>query len=127
MIDGHNDSWTKIGYYGDILVVVICMDKELFIKKDKGGLLYEVPSDTFDYNDNLGMGDKEWTSREPVKTLKETNYTSVLDTMINNGVRVYFVSDGMFKDINMADDHGQKILSELISENDLRNKEVKKL
>jgi len=37
LIEGHNDSWTKIGFYGGIPAVIIDSDREEFIKKDKGG------------------------------------------------------------------------------------------
>lgn len=125
MISGHNDSWTKIGYYGDVLVIIICMDRDEYIKKDKGGVIYEVPSDSFDYNPKLGMGEKEWTSRESVKPIKETDYSSSLDTMIDNGVQVYFVDKEAFKEIWDADDHRRKIVFGLTSENSKRGKNIK--
>ena len=127
MMKDHNDSWTKIGYYRDILVIVICMDREEYIKKDKGGVIYEVPSDSFDYNPNLGMGEKEWTSREPVKPINETSYASSLDTMVDNGVQVYFVDKTTFKDIWDADDYGKEIISGLTSENSRLGKNIKTL
>lgn len=125
MVEGHNDSWTKIGYFGDVLVIVICMDRDEYIKKDKGGVVYEVPSDSFDYNPNLGMGEKEWTSREPVKPIDETSYTSSLDTMVDNGVQVYFVDKTTFKEIWDADDYGKEIIFGLTSENSRRGKNVR--
>lgn len=124
LVDGHNDSWMKISYYGDIPCVVICMDREEFIKKDKGGIMYEVPSNAFDFDPNLGMGDKEWTSRLPVKPKKEISYSSALDTMIKNGVQVYFVDKEKFNAIWEADDAGRSILSELVSENKRREENV---
>jgi len=126
-IEGCNDSWTKIGYYGDILVVVICMNREDFLKIDKGGFIYEVPSDTFDYNPNLGMGEKEWTSREPVKPINETSHSSTLDVMVDNGVQVYFVDKKTFDDIWDADDYRKEIIFGLTSENSRRGKNVKVL
>lgn len=127
LVEGHNDSWMQIGYYSDIPCVVICMDREEFVKRDKGGTMYEVPSDTFDYNPNLGMGDKEWTSSVSVKPKKEILYPSALDSMIENGVNVYFVDKDKFNAINNADDNGLNILLSLVSENRKRNKIVKPL
>jgi hypothetical protein len=126
-IEGNNDSWMKIGYYRDILVVVICMDREEFIKQDKGGVIYEVPSDTFDYNPNLGMGDKEYTSREPVKPISEIGHQSTLDFMIDNGVQVYFVDKKTFDAIWDADDYGKEIIYGLNSENSKKGKNIKVL
>lgn len=127
LVEGHDDSWMQIGYYSDIPYVVICMDREKFIKRDKGGTMYEVPSDTFDYNPNLGMGEKEWTSSTPVKPLREILYPSALDTMIKNGVNVYFVDKNTFDKINNADDNGFEILLSLVSENRRKNKITKPL
>jgi hypothetical protein len=124
MIPGHNDSWTKIGYYENVLTVVICMDRDEYVKKDKGGTVYEVPSNSFDYNADIGMGDKEWTSREPVKPVGETYYPSSLDAMIDNGVSVYFVDKKTFDAIRYADDHGREIIYSLTSENNRREKQM---
>jgi hypothetical protein len=110
MMPNHNDSWTKIGYYGKILTVVICMDRDEYIKNDRGGSVYEVSSDSFDYNSNMGMGDKEWTSSEPVKPIGEIDYTSSLDAMIDNGVLIYFVDKKTFDEIWDADDYGKEIV-----------------
>jgi hypothetical protein len=127
MMKDHNDSWTKIGYYRDILVVVICMDRDKYIKKDNGGVIYEVPSEKFDYDPHKGMGEKEYTSREPVKPIDETSYPSSLDTMIDNGVQVYFVDEKTFKDIWAAEDYGKEIIYGLTSENKRRGKNIRTL
>ena len=127
LVEGHDDSWMQIGYYSGIPSAVICIDREEFIKRDKGGTMYEVPSNTFDYNPNLGMGEKEWTSSEPVKPTKETKYFSALDAMIKNGVNVYFVDKKTFDELSRADDSGLSILLSLTSENKRRNKVVKPL
>ena len=124
LVEGHNDDWMQIGYFSDIPYVVICMDRDDFIKRDKGGVMYEVPSDTFDYDQNMGMGDKEWTSRIPVKPTKEISYASALDTMIKNGVQVYFVEEQKFNEILEAEDAGRSILSELASENKRRGENM---
>jgi hypothetical protein len=127
LVEGHDDSWMQIGYYSDIPCVVVCMDKNEFIKRDKGGTMYEVPSENFNYNPNLGMGDKEWTSKIATKPTKETFYPSTLDAMVENGVNVYFVDKKTFSEINNADDNGFEILLSLASENRTRNKIVKPL
>ncbi|MFH1235352.1 MAG: hypothetical protein V1685_00235 [Parcubacteria group bacterium] len=127
LVEGHNDSWMQIGYFSNIPYVAICMSREDFIKRDHGGSMYEVPSDTFNYDSNLGMGEKEWTSREPVKPIKEISIPSALDAMIENGVNVYFVDKATFDAIDDADDHGLSILLSLTSENKLRNVVIKPL
>lgn len=127
LVEGHDDSWMQIGYFSDIPYVAIRMNREDFLKRDRGGTMYTVPSDTFDSDQNLGMGNKEWTSREPVRPIQETYYPSALDVMIENGVNVYFVDKETFDAMNVADDHGLSTLLTLISENRLRNKIVRSL
>ncbi len=121
LVEGHNDSWMEIGTFGGVPYTVICMKKEDFIKRDSGGSIYEVSSDTFDFNPNLGMGEKEWTSNTPVRPNNETEFPSALDAMINNGAYVFFVDQETFKEIQKADDHGFEILSSMTSENRRRN------
>ncbi len=127
LINDHNDSWTQIGYYGGTLSAVIRMNREEFLKRDNGGTVYEVPSDTFDFNPSLGMGDKEWTSSVSVKPNSEIKISSVLDEMIENGVQVYFVDSFTFEEIKKAEDHGLSILLGLESENKLRGMNIKAL
>ena len=98
-------------------------NRDEFINMDNGGVIYSVPSNTFDYDLNKGMGENEYVSRESVKPKKEEKFTSVLDTMIDNGVLVYFVNKDIFEKINKADDVGLSILKGLESENHFRNKE----
>ncbi len=127
LVEGHDDSWMRIGYFDDIPHVVICMDRNEFQARDRGGAMYEVPSETFAFDPDLGMGDKEWTSRAPVKPVAETDFPSALDAMIENGVNVYFVNRATFDAIRNAHDHGLSTLLSLTSENELRNKVTRPL
>lgn len=127
LIEKASDRWVNISYYGNILVVVICKEKEEFVKKDRGGTLYTLPSDNFDFDLNRGMKEKEWTSRISVKPVDKVTYESALNTMIENGVQVYFVDKKTFKEINEAEDHGKNIIAQLTSENEHRLKNVKSL
>jgi hypothetical protein len=127
LVEGHGDHWMQIGFYGDVPVVVINADRNEFIKNDKGGVMYTVPSDTFDYDPNKGMGDKEWTSHEPVRPISETRYISALDAMIGNGIQVYFVDKKTFDDINNSDNYGYDILVNMKSENEERDENIKSL
>ncbi len=127
LVEGHGDHWMQIGVYGDISVVVINADREEFIRNDTGGIMYAVSSDTFDFDPDKGMGEKEWTSRKPVRPKSETRYPSALDAMVQNGVQVYFVDKKTFDEINSADNAGYDILTELVSENERRGENVKSL
>jgi|SRR3989338_2422448 len=127
LIEGHNDDWTNIGFYNDIPVAIICSSREEFIEKDKGGILYSLPSDTFDFDAHRGMGEREWSSHVSVKPVDKIECLSTLDTMIENGVQIYFVDKQTFENINHADDHGFQILLGLKSENAHRGINVKSL
>lgn len=127
LIEGHNDEWTQIGFYGEIPVVVICSNREEFIRKDRGGTLYALPSETFDFDPNRGMGEQEWTSRSNVKPTGKNTYLSALDAMIENGVNVFFVDKKTFSEINEAEDNGASVLLNLVSENKLRGQDIKML
>ena len=52
--------WTA-GKYGDVLVSVIPYSRKKFIAHDKGGIIYVLPGDTFEHNENE-MGGGEWAS-----------------------------------------------------------------
>ncbi len=127
LVKSHEDNWMKIGFFEDIPVVVIKSDREKFIENDKGGTMYSVPSDTFDYDAHKGMGEKEWTSHEPVKPLSEIQYSSALDAMIENGIQVYFVDEPTFDAVKKADDYGYEIICGLTSENQKREQNIKSL
>jgi hypothetical protein len=117
LVEGHDDSWMEIGYFNNVPYTVICMSREDFIKRDNGGTMYEVSSENFDFNPNVGMGEKEWTSKKAVNPTGETNYPSSLETMIDNGVYVFFVNKETFIKIKNSEDHGFEILSTLTPEN----------
>ena len=73
------------------------------------------------------MGEREWTSREPVKPIAEVSHQSTLDTMIDNSVQVYFTDKKTFDAIWDADDYGKEIIYGLTSENSKRGKNIKTL
>ncbi len=128
LVEGHNDDWMQIGFYSGIPVVVVLMDRDSFIARDHGGTLYLLPSDSFGFDERRGMGEKEWTSHQPVKPLAKIEHPSALDAMIENGVQVYFVDKDMFTAIrdaiSSADDLGMSILESITSENQLRGEHV---
>ena len=115
-----DDSWVQLSKFNETVVMIIS-DHDRFVEADKGGTLYEMPSENFE-NAPLGENHLEWKSVEKIKPTKATAFTSALDTMIENGVQVYFVSADEFKKIKSATNQGLSILKELQSENQLRGK-----
>lgn len=121
-----NDSWAQSGLFNGIHYFV-CSDREKFKKLDKGGAIYTLLSDTFEYNPSKGLREKEWVSKLSVKPIDKEEFKSGLEAMLNFGVQVFFVDKETFKVIEEADDHGLKILSDLRSVNQERNLNVKPL
>lgn len=117
-----NDSWSQKSSWrdeeGNKIIVAIYGDKKRFLKNDKGGSIYTLPSNSFAIDEEFSGSSKEWTSKEPVKHLEKTDYESGLEAMLDAGVQVYFVSIEVLKDIQEAEDHGYSILQSLKSENE---------
>lgn len=105
------------GRFGDTFYVCIPLSREEFIKNDKGGHIYVLPSDTFESDPKRGLGEYEWVSKTKVKPSKKIEYLSALDAMLENGVQVYFVDDDTYKKIKESKDHGLAILQNIESEN----------
>ncbi|MFA4871856.1 MAG: hypothetical protein WC610_02240 [Patescibacteria group bacterium] len=115
LVEGHDDSWTRIGIINGVHYMVICRDRDKFIELDKGGSIYEFPSEEFYCDPAKGMGEKEWASKKTVKPINEVSYPSALDAMIESGVQVYFVDRETFQSIDLDSDYGtdfKKITSE---------------
>lgn len=114
------------GYYNDVPTIVIRSSREDFEKNDMGGIVYELPSDTFDFDPKQRMGEREWTSRKSVKPIGKTRYVSIVDALIENGTQVYFVDPVTFDAMRSQEDGGFETLLTLISENERQGKNIRK-
>lgn len=91
------DKDSRKGFSNGIYYFVIA-DKDKFIELDKGGTIYELPNANFTLDPT--KWNKEWATKEKVKPTNAIHFDSSLRAMIENGVRVYFVSKDVFeKDI----------------------------
>jgi len=115
------------GRLDDTFYTIIPLSREEFIKNDKGGYIYVLPSVTFESDPKRGLGEYEWASKEKVKPLKKIEYASALDAMLENGVQIYFIDDKTFRQIKESNDHGLSILRNLESENQRRGINIKLL
>lgn len=120
-IAGTDGSWASSGAFNGIPYMVIS-DRERFEKLDQGGAIYHLPGETFENDPEKGLGELEWTSKEPVEPVGKDEHESALDAMIDHGVQVYFVDPQTFEAINAAEDHGHAILQTLESENQRQNR-----
>jgi hypothetical protein len=112
-----DNSWTKIASYRGGPWLLVCSDKERFMKLDHGGAIYCLSAEAFSYDPDKGLGVNEWVSRKPVKPLYKFEFDLGLDAMLALGVQVFFVDKETFSDIGRSDDHGWSIIVALESEN----------
>lgn len=106
---GTDDSWSSIGTIDGEPHAIFNMDRNEFTARDKGGTIYELSNHTFTSDPNRGMGEKEWTSTEPVKPIRAIRYNSCLDAMLQNGVKVYFVKPEVFQQLKKASNRDEKV------------------
>jgi len=107
-----DDSWTKSGSIDGVPYIVIS-DKERFESLDVGGAIYSLPSDTFEDDPNIGLGELEYTSEESVTPIGYESVNSSFNTMLDNGVQVFFVDKETFRAIEDSPDHGVAIIAGL--------------
>lgn len=119
-----NDNWTQIGKIDGTPYMVI-RDKKHFLRCDKGGSIYKFNNDGFTSHPHKGMGDDEWVSKNTVSPVEKINVQSALETMIENGVQVFFVDKDIFNKIKYSVDWSN-VLKTLESENQRRGKNVVK-
>lgn len=124
LIDVHG-SWST-GQFG-AWYVIISEPRESFLSHDQGGCIYELPSDTFETGTIGGFGENEFASPVPVKPIKKQHFDSALDTIMQHGVQVYFITPDQYEKIESAPNHGYSILKGLESENQRRGINVKPL
>ena len=108
------------GYFEDVPYVVIVEDRETFIEKDGGGVIYVLPAEDFSCKPDKGLGVYEWTCEINVTPKEKIQYPSVLDAMIEKGIQVYFVGQGTEEKIANSNDYGLTVLQQLESENQKR-------
>ncbi|RJR26795.1 hypothetical protein C4561_03365 [candidate division WWE3 bacterium] len=118
-----DDSWAKLSRFGKVHVAVYA-DKARFFENDKGGAVYELPSDSFELDPKFSGSTVEWTSKSPVKPIKKIVYESGFQAMLDNRVQVYFITPEQLQSMKDAPDHGYAIIKTLESENAKLNKNV---
>jgi len=109
-----DDSWVQSGAINGVPYIIIS-DEERFRAMDTGGAIYSLPSDTFVYNPNKGLGELEWTSTEAVCAINIEHVQSAITDMHTHGVKVYFVNPDTFNAIQTAPDDGASIIANLNS------------
>lgn len=121
-----SDRWTQMGRINGVLFTLIAADRDVFIQQDKGGVVYELPTDSF-YSDPTKGRSNEWVSKTAVRPSSKEPYPSALDAMLSNGVQVYFTDEATLKRFQAARDSEEQIniLTSIPSENQSRHLNVK--
>ena len=107
-----DDSWVQSGAVDDLPYIIIS-DEKRFRSLDTGGVIYSLPSDTFENDPEKGLRDLEWTSKEPVVPAEREIVPSALADMIKQGVKVFFVDKETWNQIQTSSDHGESIVKSL--------------
>lgn len=101
----------------------VCGDKPAFREMDKGGAIYTLKPEDFEFNSDAGI----WASPKPVETTSQEDVSSGLEAMIEADVQVFFVDTETFNKIKESPDKIREILRDLTSEKMKRNKNVRVL
>lgn len=101
---------TEISKYGDIYAVFVNGTEEEFDSQDKGGAIYALPSDTFETDEKIGMGETEWVSTESVKPVSKDIYDTALQALEESNVQIYFLFDEVFTLVRNDPSHGLEIV-----------------
>ncbi|HRV76345.1 MAG: hypothetical protein H6799_01205 [Candidatus Nomurabacteria bacterium] len=115
-----NGKWAKISRWTSNGVTtpwhLIVKGKRKFKRRDHGGAIYHLPSESFTFDPDKGVGGSEWTSRSEIRPSGKDLYDSGFRAMIDYGVEVYFVGRLTFRKIKRSEDHGYEIVSKLKKE-----------
>lgn len=82
----------EISIYGDEYVLFIESDRKTFQKKDRGGAIYTLPTDSFETDNVHGMKEIEWYSKVPVRPIAKKIYNTSVEAMDKYNIKRYFVS-----------------------------------
>lgn len=118
-----DDSWTTISNWGpNHPWAFICSDKQRFTQADKGGAIYTLPSETFDFDPEAANLPMEMVSKVSVKPTASETYESGLEAMLKYDVQVFFVTKEEFGALLNSDDHGLNLLIEWQKTHRLENR-----
>lgn len=87
--------------------IIICSNEESYLKKDKGGAIYEVSAREFIQSPQTGLTDYEMVSTKPVDVISKTIFDSSIKAMLYNGIEIRFTDkltfDRLIGNKNQAD------------------------
>lgn len=76
--------------------IVISANPVHFKSKDKGGAIYELPSESFIDTPQKGLSEFEMVSTKAVEPISKQVITSTLHALTNAGISIHFVNEKTF-------------------------------
>jgi hypothetical protein len=84
--------------------VCIPMTREEFLKKDSGGYIYKLPSDSFSSNEGRGFGEDEWVSHDNASPISVEYLPSLYNVLAEQGTEIYFIATEQITEITQLQD-----------------------
>jgi hypothetical protein len=84
--------------------VCIPMTREEFLKKDSGGYIYKLPSDSFSSNEGRGFGEDEWVSHDNTSPISVEYLPSLYNVLAEQGTEIYFIATEQITEITQLQD-----------------------
>jgi hypothetical protein len=89
--------------------IVICADKNDYLKNDRGGAIYKLPGETFIETPQHGLSDYEKVSTHSVKPIEKTIYRTSIEAMLDAKIKIYFTDSVTFNSLIGAKDQAKRI------------------
>ena len=103
---------TEISKYGENFVIFVKSSLAEYKKLDRGGSIYTVDGSQFNTDASIGMGETEWICDHSIAPLSEETYKSSLMAMRSLGVKIYFVDNATFVNIQSNPSNGLSLVNE---------------
>ena len=106
-----DDSWVRQSIYNSedsSEIYMVISDRKRFQALDLGGTIYFLPSRTFGFDENKGLGVYEWTSKEKIVPVDQINFSSALAAMGKFDIRVHFLDESEFNACKSLSPEDQK-------------------
>lgn len=108
-----DDSWVQSGAMDGVPYIIIS-DEKRYRERDKGGVIYSLPSDSFENDPEKGLRELEWASVQAVAPIGKEVVSSALQDMLAHGVKIFFVDQETYRRIQEAPDEGESIMKSLV-------------
>jgi len=81
--------------------IIICAEPDEYIEHDKGGAIYEVPSDNFMKTPQEGLEESELVCKVAVRPVSKKVFATSISALSDAQVEIYFVTQAQYESIIM--------------------------